>query len=124
MYSRSYLVRYLSPKYYCPSSRLDQTSEDTLRVRKGRVNRGTPRGTSRTPRQHRVGDLGGTRREPTAHEGSRIKYRAGSTGERLKFVIRESRRVPTEYDIKALCFEASCFTSFAQNTKILLTFTN
>jgi hypothetical protein len=28
------------------------------------------------PRQHRVGDLGGTRREPTAQEGSRIKYRA------------------------------------------------
>jgi hypothetical protein len=31
------------------------------------VNRGTPR----TPRQHCVDDLGGTRREPTAHDGSR-----------------------------------------------------
>jgi hypothetical protein len=41
------------------------------------VNRETPR----TPRQHRVGDLGGTRREPTAHDGSRTKYRAGSTGD-------------------------------------------
>jgi hypothetical protein len=30
------------------------------------VNRGTPR----TPRQHCVGDLGGTRGEPTAHDGS------------------------------------------------------
>ncbi|KAH0817004.1 hypothetical protein GEV33_005787 [Tenebrio molitor] len=49
---------------------ISATSEDTLRVRKGRVNRGTPR----TPRQHRVGDPGGTRREPTAHDGSRTNF--------------------------------------------------
>jgi hypothetical protein len=39
------------------------------------VNRGTPR----RPRQHRVGDLGGTRRYPTAHDGSKTKYPAGNT---------------------------------------------
>ncbi|KAH0819224.1 hypothetical protein GEV33_003567 [Tenebrio molitor] len=32
------------PEYFCPGSRLDQTSEDTLQVRKGRVNRWNPVG--------------------------------------------------------------------------------
>jgi hypothetical protein len=67
------------------------------------VNRGTPR----TPRQHRVGDLGGTRREPTAHDGSRT-YRAGSTG-RYESTSKGSTLVSSRGGIKTPCFETICF---------------
>jgi hypothetical protein len=99
-------LRFPKPIVSCGDERYHSHIENIL------VNRGTPRGTSRTPCHHRVGDLGGTWREPTAHEGSRTKYRAGSTKGRFESATRESRRVPTSSEIKASCFEAISFISY------------
>jgi hypothetical protein len=83
-----------------------------LKMNENTVNRETPR----TPRQHRVGDLGGTRREPTAHDGSRTKYRAGSTG-RYESTSKGSTLVSSRGGIKTPCFETICFINLPPNHK-------
>jgi hypothetical protein len=75
------------------------------------VNRGTPR----TPRQHCVGDLGGTRGEPTAHDGSRTEAQ-GDTNLPAKG-SKGSRLVSSSSGIKTPCFEAICFINLPPNHK-------